>query len=146
MKTKILIITIITLLLLALSITVNAETIQNDKSDQNNKDISMANYVGPILEVIEDENGDLAIINIGDETAENVKWTINIECSILLGKNTRIDTIESLAPGESVPIKIGLLIGFGSIRVSIIVEADNAAGLSKPLFTGFLLGIFLIDN
>ncbi len=78
------------------------------------------------------------VSNIGNAPAENVQWSIDLEGGlVLLGKHAE-GTIASLAPGASVDISAGFVLGVG--KVTIKVQAGGATAQAN----GFLLGPFVL--
>jgi hypothetical protein len=83
--------------------------------------------------------------NIGDAAATNVAWSIVLDGKmIFLGKDTS-GTITSIAPGESVVIKTGLILGFGKTNIVATASCTEGAtytedGSAKVLFF-FVFGV-----
>jgi len=70
--------------------------------------------------------------NTGDAAATNVAWTIASTGTIFVGKE-KSGTIATLAPGASVTIKSGLMLGFGSITTTVTVGTATASKTFKLL-------------
>jgi hypothetical protein len=95
-----------------------------------NYDIYYASYVAkptPII-VIDSLSGGFGITavikNIGDAPAENISWSFTLAGSIFLGGSREKNGTISLAPGDTMTIRSGLMVGFGDVKVT--VTADTA--------------------
>jgi hypothetical protein len=73
------------------------------------------------------------IKNSGTAAAENVNWSIVTTGTVFLG-GQKSDKITSLQPGDSTTIKTGLMLGFGSISVTV-----TAGSVSKTVSGKLLL-------
>jgi len=81
--------------------------------------------------------------NVGEESANNLEWSITITGGILdLVNKHASGTKTELAMDETLPISSGLILGFGKIFIEIIADADNAYEVSK-LYNAFILGPFV---
>ena len=100
----------------------------------------------PILS-IEDVSGGIGvsavITNNGDAPATDVDWSITLDGTVFLGAETT-DTISSIAVGESVSIKSGFPLGFGSINIAI--TAQSAEGPSDTETASGKLLLFFITG
>ena len=72
------------------------------------------------------------IKNSGTGAAENVDWSIKSTGTIFVGKE-KSGTIATLAPGASVTIKSGLMLGFGTISTTITVGSATKTVSGKLL-------------
>jgi len=88
------------------------------------------------------------IKNIGNYTAWDVNVSILIKGGILGGINKTVSTslpFPDLAPGNQTSIKIGFLIGFGKITITIVAKAENVKEITKTveatIFLFFILGV-----
>jgi hypothetical protein len=81
------------------------------------------------------------IKNLGEVKSTAVKWDITLEGgTILMGKEIS-GTINSISPGESVPITSGLIIGFGNTQVT--VTAEIAEGIDTRTQNAKMLLFFI---
>jgi hypothetical protein len=92
--------------------------------------------IGPILSV-ESISGTLlkinaALTNVGEETAENINWSISIEGGFLLRGKESTGLIGTLTPGEKTILISDLIIGFGR-NVFITVQAEIPNGSQSVL-------------
>ena len=78
------------------------------------------------------------IANAGTAAANNVQWSIDLEGGLVLVGAHADGTISTLAPGASQTVKIGFVLGFGG--VTITVAADGATKTAS----GTVLGPFVI--
>jgi hypothetical protein len=89
---------------------------------------------GPILEIGNILGGlfnvRTNIKNIGDLDANNIQWTINLDGSILIGKETS-GSITNICDGEKYSIKSNLVIGFGPIVISVDVEIPESSATKQ---------------
>ncbi|MCX6664297.1 MAG: hypothetical protein NTZ75_08640, partial [Euryarchaeota archaeon] len=90
-----------------------------------------------VIDSISGGFGVTAVIkNYGDATAENFDWSITAEGKIFKGGGRKTGTA-TLAPEASMTIKIGLMVGFGAVTVT--VTADTATKIQHfKLFFIFL--------
>ncbi|VVB62257.1 Uncharacterised protein [uncultured archaeon] len=72
------------------------------------------------------------IKNSGTGAAENVDWSITSTGTIFVGKE-KSGTIATLAPGASITIKSGLMLGFGTISTTITVGSVTKKESGKLL-------------
>jgi hypothetical protein len=80
--------------------------------------------------------------NTGDAPATNVTWSILLDGVIFLGKNST-GNIPSIAPGGTVKIKTGFILGLG--KTNIIVTTTCAEGAtSTKSGTAFILFFFVL--
>jgi hypothetical protein len=96
---------------------------------------------GPSLEIESISGGfgvTATIANTGVVDATDVNWTIALQGLVFFGKQ-QTGSIEKIMPGFSPTISSGLVLGFGS--VDITVTADDA----EKTVTGFLLGPFVLN-
>ncbi len=77
------------------------------------------------------------ISNEGTVAAENLDWSISLSGTVFMGSE-KTGTISSLAPGESVTIKSGLVLGIGKTTVTVNVGGTSASA------SGFILGPFVV--
>jgi len=83
------------------------------------------------------------IKNIGNNTAFNVQWNIEIDGGIVLfGRATSGTLPKPLLAGEETQVSSHLILGFGSIILTIAIWADNAPYYSKST-PGKLLLFFI---
>jgi parallel beta-helix repeat protein len=72
------------------------------------------------------------IKNTGNTTAFNVQWNIvNDGGIILVGRESSGTLPKPLRPGEETQVSSSLILGFGKIRITIAIWADNAPYVSK---------------
>ena len=84
------------------------------------------------------------IKNTGTNTAFTVQWKILVEGGfVLVGRDASGTLPTPLLPGEERRISTQLMLGFGSIILTIAVWADNAPYFSKAT-TGTLLLFFIL--
>jgi hypothetical protein len=96
-------------------------------------DLSIADPTGPI-------GVSSSITNNGENPATNVVYEFTVTGGILGMINKNITgTVAELAIGAEEPLSSGLIIGLGSIDISIFADADNADPKTKTK-TGFVLG------
>jgi hypothetical protein len=102
-----------------------------------NAELSIINVKGPI-------GVNAGIENIGEDTANNVEYTIDVTGGLLgLVNVSASGSIATIAVGAEEAISSGILIGFGSIDIVITASADNAVEKTATK-SGFLLGILVI--
>ena len=83
------------------------------------------------------------ITNTGNITAFNVSWITEIQGSfVLFGKHASGTLSKPLLSGEEARVPSRLLIGFGSIMITMAIWADNAPYTSKSI-PGKLLLFFI---
>ncbi len=86
----------------------------------------------------------IMIKNTGNETAWNIEWQYTVKGGILQMINATMNgTWPELAPGDSLPIKIGFLFGLGPISFTITARAVNAPEVSITK-DALLLFIFIL--
>jgi len=83
------------------------------------------------------------IENEGIAEADNIDWEINIEGSVFLGRNSK-GNIDTIAPGDTVTISTGMVLGFGDIRAHFILNGPEC-NLDKDR-GGKLFLFFIIIN
>jgi hypothetical protein len=83
------------------------------------------------------------IENEGIAEADNIDWEINVEGSVFLGRNS-IGSIDTIAPGDTVTISTGMVLGFGDIRAHFILNGPEC-NLDKDR-GGKLFLFFIIIN
>jgi parallel beta-helix repeat protein len=82
--------------------------------------------------------------NIGNTTAFNVQWNIGIDGGIILiGRDSSGIISKPLLAGEEIKVSTNLILGFGSIILTIAVWADNAPFVNKST-PGKVLLFFVI--
>ena len=94
----------------------------------------------PVIEVdsISGGMGISAIVkNTGDAEATNVEWSIVLDGGAFIGGETS-DTIATLAPGDSVTIESGFILGLGPTTITV------TAGSSSKTATGTVLLFFIL--
>jgi len=77
------------------------------------------------------------IKNIGNAPAEEVEWSIMFENGVFVGAQKE-GSISMLDVGESVQVKTGFILGFGSVVISV------TAGATSQSYTAFVLGPFVL--
>jgi len=89
----------------------------------------------------------MTIINIGNNTAFNVRWNITVEGGFVFsGKESSGTISKPLLPGEEVIVVTkGIILGFGKIMITIDAWADNAPLVSKST-PGFLFLFYIKIN
>jgi len=75
--------------------------------------------------------------NIGDDPITNIAWSIDIQGKHVTGK------ILSLAPGDAIKIKTGLILGFGKTKIIATANSEDGATCTKN-GTAFLLIFFVV--
>jgi len=65
--------------------------------------------------------------NIGDATATKITWSIDLQGKMIFLGNHTAGKISSLAPGDTVKIKTGLILGFGRINIVTIATCEEGA-------------------
>ena len=83
------------------------------------------------------------VTNNGDAEATNVDWSITLDGTVFLGKE-KTGTIPSIAVGDSVQIKSGFPLGFGSINIAI--NAESAEGASDTATASGKLLLFFVTG
>jgi hypothetical protein len=114
----------------AYDVKVKAKDTSNVESDWSKElPVTVTIQQLPVLTIEQFKGGfglSAVVKNTGNAPATNVSWTINLDGKmIFLGKNTT-GTITSIAPGDSVIIKTGLVLGFG--KTNIVATATCAEG------------------
>ena len=103
---------------------------------------------GPILDIGTITGGlfrvSAPINNIGDDTATNVQWTIDLVGGAFIGGSSS-GTEPSIAAAGSVTVQSGLIIGLGSTTVTVTATCDEGSSDTKSQ-TGFVFLIFIIVN
>jgi hypothetical protein len=100
-------------------------TLKITESHTQSPDIVIQSITGGI--------GESAVIkNMGDATAENFDWSI-VSTGIVFIGGEKTGTA-TLAPGESTTIKTGLMLGFGSIAITVTADAATKTTNAKLLF------------
>jgi hypothetical protein len=95
----------------------------------------------PILEIKDISGGigvSAVIENNGDAAATNLNWEIILDGTVFLGSSTT-GTEASLGVGDSVSIKSGFPLGFGSIDISISASCDEGVSASASASGNLLL-------
>jgi len=86
----------------------------------------------------------VVVTNIGDAPAYNVEYEIIVQGGLLGFVNKTVSGTETeLGVGDSLPISIGTIFGFGPISVTARAWADNAPEVSDSL-DGFLMFLFIL--
>ncbi len=101
-----------------------------EKSNGADIDLWLTDLAGapnvPIIKVKSIAGGlgiSAVIKNEGTAAGTNVAWTIHVTGGILgLINKTKSDTIASIAIGEEVTIKSGILFGFGAITITVTAD------------------------
>ena len=83
------------------------------------------------------------IKNIGDATATNVTWDIDLEGKLMLLGQSTSGLIETLGADTDVAIKSTLIIGFGKIIIIVSVDCDEEVS-ADILKYAFVLGPFVL--
>ncbi|MCK4333105.1 MAG: right-handed parallel beta-helix repeat-containing protein, partial [Thermoplasmatales archaeon] len=89
----------------------------------------------------------ISIMNVGNNTAFNVQWSVTIDGGfILFGRESSNGISRPLLPGEEVTVSSGLILfGFGKIKIMLAAWADNAPMVSGTI-SGFLFLFFIKIN
>ena len=116
-----------------------------EKSNGADIDLYLTTLAGapdvPIIKVKSIAGGlgiSAVIKNEGTAAGTNVTWTIHVTGGILgLINKTKSDTITSLAVGEELTIKSGILFGFGAITITVTADLDTmtASGTQLIIFS-----------
>ncbi len=97
------------------------------------------------LEIIDIKGGigvSAEVKNINDGPVSNICWNITITGGILgLVDKNKGETIPQLASEEVVTIKSGLVLGLGSINVTVSIKSDE--GVTKRQDSGMIIGPFV---
>ncbi len=84
------------------------------------------------------------VLNIGEDDATNVTWSITITVGLFKRINISITgTIPVLAAGASKQINSGIFFGFGKINIEITAKAPNVPEVLATK-SAFLLGPFVL--
>lgn len=100
------------------------------------KDIYYSGFEAAVISIESISGGfgvKATVSNIGAAPAKNVKWSIDIDGFVIIGKHSE-GTIDTLNPGESKTVGPTLVLGFGP--VTITAKADGATKTAS----GFMLG------
>ncbi|MHA1289497.1 MAG: hypothetical protein ACTSPB_19075, partial [Candidatus Thorarchaeota archaeon] len=101
------------------------------------KDIYFApGEVAPVIAITDVSGGvgvTAEITNIGTGDATNVAWSIDVTGGLVLLGGHKNGVIPSLAPGESVKVKTGLVLGFGSVDITVAADGATEAKTGKLL-------------
>ncbi len=82
------------------------------------------------------------IKNIGNNTAFNVQWEITIEGGLIIfGRHSSGPLLKPLLPGKESTVSTSFILGFGPIKITTVVGADNALFVSRTI-GGFLFFFF----
>ena len=103
---------------------------------------SPMDFKQPILQIQSVSGGigvSAVIKNAGTGAAENVDWSIVTDGTVFVG-GEKSGQIASLAPGATVTIKSGLMLGFGSISATITVGSTTKT-VSGKLLLFFVTGL-----
>jgi len=85
-----------------------------------------------VIESISDGLGVSAVIkNTGDAAAENFAWSIKSDGTVFVGKEK--SGTATLQPGASTTIKTGLMLGFGTIAITITADKATKTANAKLL-------------
>jgi hypothetical protein len=106
------------------------------------------NATAPSL-TIEDFKGGIGISatvkNVGNATGTSIIWSIDLVGKMIFKGNHWTGSIESLAPGDTMKIKTGLILGFGKIYINATATCAEGATYSEEgtgiLFLFLTLGI-----
>jgi hypothetical protein len=103
-----------------------------------NYDIYFASFAAvPAPEIVIDSiSGGMGISavvkNTGDAAGTDIAWSIKSAGTVFVGKE-KSGTISSLAPGASVTIKTGFMLGFGSIAITVTADTATKTADAKLL-------------
>jgi hypothetical protein len=78
--------------------------------------------------------------NMGLDNLTDLTWSISIEGDMIIYGEYNEGIIQLLMPGDSIPIKTGLVLGFGPAEITINVAGVERTG-SCFLFGPFVLGL-----
>ncbi len=90
--------------------------------------------VAPSL-TVEDFKGGIGVSavvkNVGNGTATNITWSIDLVGKMIFKGNHWTGSIESLAPGDTQKIKTGVILGFGKIYINATATCAEGATYSE---------------
>jgi hypothetical protein len=90
----------------------------------NNVNLTVENFKGGI--------GVSAVVkNVGNGTATNITWSIDLVGKMIFKGNHWTGSFESLAPGDTMKIKTGLILGFGKIYINATATCAEGATYSE---------------
>jgi len=115
-----------------------------DAEDNISEDTTWAFIVERTELGIDISKDGIIIKNIGDATAYDVKWTLDITGGFLGLINKHLDgRDEELTVGEEITMTLPFLLGLGPLTVSATAEASNADSIAEAK-DGFILLFFVI--
>ena len=82
------------------------------------------------------------VTNTGDAVATNVTWSINLDGKLIFRARNTTGTIPSIAPGDSVIIKTGVILGFGKTNIEATATCEEGATYTED-GSAFIL-LFLV--
>jgi hypothetical protein len=80
--------------------------------------------------------------NIGDGTATKITWSIDLHGNMIFFGNQTVGKISSLAPGDTIRIKTGLILGFGRTLIIMKVTCEEGVAFTENR-TAMVLLLFI---